>query len=132
MKKFLQRFAAFCLALVVVLTMAVPLQTKAAAKVGLNKKSVTLYVGQNITLKLKGTSSADQKWSTSKKSVAEVDSKGKVTAKKKGQAKITVSVGGKKYQCKVKVKNPGLNQSDITLEPGDTYKLKLLGAKARS
>ena len=112
--------------------MAVPLQTKAAAKVGLNKKSVTLYVGQNITLKLKGTSSADQKWSTSKKSVAEVDSKGKVTAKKKGQAKITVSVGGKKYQCKVKVKNPGLNQSDITLEPGDTYKLKLLGAKARS
>lgn len=132
MRNFLRRLAVTVLAFAVLLVMVVPLQAKAAAKVGLNKKSATLYVGQNITLKLKGTSSADQKWSTSKKSVAEVDSKGKVTAKKKGSAKITVSVGGKKYQCKVKVKNPGLNKSDITLEPGDTYKLKLLGAKAKS
>lgn len=132
MGNFLRRLAVTALAFAVLLVMAVPLQAKATAKVGLNKKSATLYVGQNITLKLKGTSSADQKWSTSKKSVAEVDSKGKVTAKKKGSAKITVSVDGKKYQCKVKVKNPGLNQSDITLEPGDTFKLKLFGAKAKS
>ncbi len=132
MKKFLQCSITALFVFVVMLVTAVPMQAEAAPKVKLNKKSVTLYTGQSMTLKLKGAGTAEQKWTTSKKSVATVDDKGKVTAKKKGAAKISVTVGGKQYQCKVKVKNPGLNKSDITLEPQETFRLKLLGAKAKS
>lgn len=46
----------------------------------------------------------DWKWSTSKKSVATVSSKGKVVAKKAGVAKITGKVNGRKYTCTVTVK----------------------------
>ena len=46
------------------------------------------------------------KWKTSKKSVATVNSKGIVTAKKTGTAKITcILKNGKKYTCKVTVKD---------------------------
>ena len=46
------------------------------------------------------------KWSSSKKKVVSVTSKGKVTAKKKGNAVITAKVGSKKYRCKIKVVLP--------------------------
>ena len=46
------------------------------------------------------------KWSSSNKKVATVNSKGKVTAKKKGTAVITAKVDSDTYECKVTVKNP--------------------------
>ncbi|MCM1232936.1 MAG: Ig-like domain-containing protein [Ruminococcus flavefaciens] len=52
---------------------------------------------------LKGTTKKP-KWSSSKKSVATVTSKGKIKAKKKGNAVITAKLGKKNYKCKVKVK----------------------------
>lgn len=78
--------------------------TAQAASVKLNKKKVTLAVATSTTLKVKGTT-ASVKWSSSKKSVATVDGKGKVTAKKKGTATITAKVGKKKLTCKVTVVN---------------------------
>lgn len=45
------------------------------------------------------------KWSTSNKSVATVNSKGKITAKKNGKSTITATIGNKKYTCKVTVSN---------------------------
>lgn len=77
-----------------------------AASVKLNKKKLTLKVGQTYTLKVKGTKKK-VKWSSSKKSVVKVNSKGKITAKKKGTATITAKVGSKKYKCKVTVKSAG-------------------------
>ena len=74
-----------------------------AANVKLNKKKLTLYVKKSFTLKVSGTKKKI-KWSSSKKSVATVNSKGKVTAKKKGTTTITAKVGSKKYTCKVTVK----------------------------
>ena len=45
------------------------------------------------------------KWTSSNKKVATVNKNGKVTAKKKGTATITVkTANGKKYSCKVTVK----------------------------
>ena len=44
------------------------------------------------------------KYKTSNKKIAKVNSKGKITAVKKGTAKITISVGKKKMVCKVVVK----------------------------
>lgn len=45
------------------------------------------------------------KWTTSNKSIATVNSNGKVTAKKVGKATITATIGSKKYKCKVTVIN---------------------------
>lgn len=75
----------------------------ASAAVKLSEKKITLTVGKSKTLKVKGTKKK-VKWSSSKKSVATVSSKGKVTAKKKGTATITAKVGNKKYKCTVTVK----------------------------
>lgn len=76
---------------------------KLKVKVALNKKSITLYVGKTQKLKVNGTKKK-VKWSSSKKSVASVSSSGKVTAKKKGSATITATVGKTKFKCKVTVK----------------------------
>lgn len=57
------------------------INVEAATDVRLNKTCVTLIKGQKIQLKVIG-SSAHVKWYTSKKSIATVNKKGKVTAKK--------------------------------------------------
>lgn len=77
------------------------------------KSKVTLDVGQTYTIKMNGVTA--KSYSSSKKSVATVSSKGKVTAKKAGTAKITVTcTNGKKYTCTVKVKaGEELSSKDI-------------------
>lgn len=102
---------------------------QAAPKI--NKKSVTLYVGQKTTLKISGTK-AKVKWSSSNKARATVSSKGKVTAKKKGKVTITAKIGKKKYTCRVTIKNPFLNKDKLSLTVGETDTLKLTGSKVRS
>lgn len=83
-------------------------QEAAAASIKLNKKKLTLNVGQSYTLKLKkGTrvyKKGKVKWSSSNKKIASVSKAGKVKAKKKGTAKITAKLSGKKYTCKLTVK----------------------------
>lgn len=101
MKKIFRLLTAMSVIIALVFTTTV---TASAATVKISKKKVNLFVGQTITLKIKGTT-AKVKWSTSKKSVATVSAKGKVTAKKAGVAKITGKVNGKKYTCTVTVKN---------------------------
>lgn len=90
--------------LVAILAFAItPLaNTQAKAKVKLNKTSISLQKGKTYTLKVKGTKKKP-KWSSNKKSIATVSKKGKVTAKKAGNAVITAKIGKKKYTCKVKV-----------------------------
>lgn len=75
-----------------------------AATIKLNKTTLTLTKGKTATLKISGTSKKVT-WSSSKKSVATVNSSGKVTAKKAGTATITAKVNNKKYTCKVTVKD---------------------------
>ncbi len=79
-----------------------PTQTAEAA-IKLNKTSITLETGNTETLKITGTTKKAS-WSSSKKSVATVSSKGVVTAKSAGSATITAKLSGKKYSCKVNVK----------------------------
>ena len=93
----------------------------------LNKKSLSLNVGKTYTLKASGTK-GKIKWSSDKKSIATVSSKGVVTGKKKGSAVITAKYGKKKLTCKVTVKQPvtsvKLNKKSATLEKGKTLTLK--------
>jgi len=86
--------------MLLMLSMALP--ASAAAKIRISKKKATLYVGETLQLKVKGAKKAT--WSSSAKKVAKVSKKGKVTALKKGSAKITAKVNGKKYVCRITVK----------------------------
>lgn len=119
MKKSKKLLAVLTIMLLIV-CMAVPVS--AAGKI--NKKKVTLKVGQTLQLKVTGTK-GKVKWTSSKKSVATVSSKGRVKAKKKGSATITAKIGKKKYTCKVTVKkantSSGFNGNTSTARNVVTY-----------
>lgn len=74
----------------------------AASAIKLNKKTAKIAVGKSVTLKVRGTKKK-VKWKSSKKSVATVNAKGKVTGKKAGKAVVTAKVKGKTLKCKVTV-----------------------------
>lgn len=110
-------------------------------------KKLTLVKGKSITLKVKVTSTnkkkASQKvtYKSSNTKVATVSSKGKITAKKKGTANITVTSQAnakKKVVIKVTVTNPvkpdanvkavtvtNLPTKDLTLKKGKSKTLKV-------
>ena len=79
--------------------------TKAATvSLKLNKTSTNIVCGKNETLKatLKGSTSKIT-WKSSDKSIATVDSNGKITAKMAGSVTITATVAGKTAKCNVTV-----------------------------
>ena len=89
----------------------VTVKKQTVTKVALSKKSVALNRGKKLTLKATCTPTIAYNksvtWSTNNKNVAVVNSKGKVTAKRKGNCYITATAkdGSKKYaRCKVVVK----------------------------
>ena len=110
-----------CLLLSVI---AMPVSASAAK---LNKKSISLNIGKTYTLKASGTKGKII-WTSSKKSIATVSSKGVVKAKKKGTAVITAKYGKSKLTCKVTVKQPvtsiKLNKTSATLKKGSSLTLK--------
>lgn len=103
-----------------------PMSVEAKAKTKLNRTKLTLKVGKTFRLKVKNVDKKSTvRWRTSKKKVATVSKKGKVTAKRKGTAKITAKVKGtngkvKKYICTVKVKNKKKNTTKPTAAPTPT------------
>lgn len=111
--------------------------SKKVKKIKLNKTSVTMYTTQ--TYKLKATvspSNASNKkvtWKSSDSKIAKVDSKGNVTALKKGKVTITCTAkdgSKKKATCKitvnkkVDVKSVKLNASAVKLVNGNSTTLK--------
>ena len=120
-------FALF-LCLVMLATTVIPDRSYAAS---ISKKKVTVYVGNTTTLSVKGTKKT-VKWKSSNKKVATVSSKGKVTGKKTGTAKITATIGKKKYTCTVTVKKkPAISKKTVTLRKGKSTTLKLNNATAK-
>ena len=84
-------------------------QSKKTAKlkpyVKFTKKTVKLKVSKTYKLKIKyAKGDSVKKWKSSNKKIATVSKKGKVKAKRKGTAKITVTMkSGKKATCRIKV-----------------------------
>jgi uncharacterized protein YjdB len=99
----------------------------------LNVTSKSLKVGKSFQLKITG-GIGTPKYSSNKSAVAKVSNSGKVTAKSKGNATITVATNGIKITCKVSVSK--YNQQ-ITLPQNEISK-KVdapnfnLGAKAKT
>ena len=79
----------------------------ATKKVTVNQRKVTLKKGKTCQLKVTVTPKNSQDKVTYKSSdskIVSVSAKGKITAKKKGKATITITSGKKKTTCKVTVK----------------------------
>ncbi len=106
MKKIFFEFIAISMMIVSLLggtsTMAKDTNGKTAV-VSISEKKLKLNVGSKYTLKLSGAS-ATVRWESSNRKVATVSQKGVVKAKGIGRATITASLNGKKYKCKVTVK----------------------------
>ncbi len=75
----------------------------AHAKAAINKSSAMVLKGGTIQLRITGTTKKVT-WSSKKPSIASVDEDGVVTGVKKGKCYIIGKAGGKKYKCKVTVK----------------------------
>ena len=69
----------------------------------LNSSRITLNPGKSYTLKVNGTKLTPA-WRLSNSKIVTVNKKGRITAKKAGTAKITATLGGKKFVCTVTVK----------------------------
>lgn len=127
-KGFIRLF--ICLLIAMILLMPAS-NAEAKAKPKLNKTAVTVYVKGKTTLKLSGAKV--KSWKSSNTKVAKVSSKGVVTAVKAGTAKITCTdKKGKKYTCKVTVKNPYISATSKTLNIGKSFTLKLYGTSFRA
>ena len=95
------------------LTVKVIIPVKKVTFTAPSKSTITLTKGKTYQLKTKVTPSnatiKKLKYSSSKKSLATVNSKGKVTLKKAGTVKITAKTTDgsvKKAVCTIKIKNP--------------------------
>ena len=95
----------------------------------LNQKEYTLYTtgsGNNVALKAT-VNGANKKveWQSNNASVAEVNTKGKVTAKAKGRALITATANGVTAKCWVNVKEPTiiLEKNALVIKPGEKVNL---------
>lgn len=100
----------YAIALIMILLLSFPMSVN-AAKVKLNKKSITLPIGASFQLKVKGTKKK-VKWKSSNKRVVTVNKKGLVKAKKTGKVTIKAKVGKKTYKCKVTVRYDGIYHTE--------------------
>lgn len=109
MKKMTGRFTALGIAAAMVLTTLVPAgASEAAAKPKLATKKITVEVKKSKTIGIKKKKNFKISFKSKNKKIATVNAKGKVTGKKKGTTKITVSYkkgkGAKKKLGTVTVK----------------------------
>ena len=97
-----------------------------AGTVTLNRSSVSLYVGDTVTLRASGGSSYT--WSSSNTSVATVSS-GTVTAVGRGSATITVRSGDSTATCSVTVQDYTLllSEHELNLIAGEGRRLSVSG-----
>lgn len=101
-----------------------------SSKPFLSTKKKTMVVGQTFKLKVK-KASGKVKYSSTKKKVASVNKKGKITARKNGKTTIRVKVKGKMLKCKITVKKPSLNTKSATLYKNKYKKLTVKNCKLK-
>ena len=95
-----------------------------------------LYENEKKTLKVNVTPEGypikSLKWASSDTSIAKVNSKGVVTAKKPGKATITATVNGKTLSCTITVKKTAISATSKTVYVDDTYTLEVNGGTGKT
>lgn len=114
----MKRILAIIMTMLLVLSLSPTQLANAAVKI--SKSKATMEIDSTLTLKISGTKS-NSTWKSSKDSVAKVDSKGVVTAKKTGTTTISATVSKKQYSCIITVVNS--NQKEITAKKGTVSEL---------
>lgn len=123
----LAKHIAVVLSAAMVLTSVQGSTAGAAKKAKISNSKLTLEVGQTRKLSVKNLTkkqSKKVKWSSNPKKIAQVSRTGKVTAKKKGVAKVIAKIGKKKYTCKVTVTEKSKNATP-TMTPTPKTKEQL-------
>lgn len=130
-KKFLKTaLAVFCMVFMLLFSNYNNVTTVYAASgyeyVLLTKYSKTMKIGDEYYLTAITSTGKKPKFSSSDSAVASVNTYGKITAKKAGNATITVKIANGEASCKVTVEKTviTLNQKTISLENGYTARLK--------
>ena len=103
--------------------------TTAPIKTTVIKKTISMYIRYKSTVTIEGKSKCT--YSTNNKKVAVVSTRGVITAKKAGTAVITIKATGVVVRLTVKVKNPTLNKSKLSLKKGKTFTVKVKGGSGR-
>lgn len=128
-EKKISKVVTFMLMLCMVFTL-IPSSTTYASTLRMKNTNPEVYVGKTLQLKLLGTSKK-AKWVSCNTSIATVNSKGVVKAKKPGYVTIRATVGNKVAKAGVLVNKPKLNKYVKTLNKGETFTLKLTGATVK-
>lgn len=94
----------------------------------LAKKSVSLKAGKTSEISVKGIANAKATFKSTDSKIAKVNKNGKVTALKKGKAKIKITVGDNKLTYSVKVtSSPKLSCKEVTVKKDKTKSVKIIG-----
>ena len=76
---------------------------QAKTEISLEKTNITMQVGSEVTLKIKGTD-VEPQWSSNDEKIATVDKNGIVKAREAGTAQIKAKVEQQELTCTIKVK----------------------------
>lgn len=97
--------------------------TTATAKTSIKNQTKTLVMikGQTTTIK----PPVKMVYSSNNPKVATVSSKGVITAKQKGSVIITGKYKGIEWIYKLKIEQPKLSRTSLSLTEGETYQLKI-------
>ena len=99
--------------------------TVSKTDITLNKNSISMENGSTFRLTARTSNNSAVTFSSSKKSVAEIDDAGLITAKKPGNTVISAKADKTTVKCSVTVKLPSvkLNHTSISMYRKDTVKL---------
>lgn len=89
-----------------------------------------IYIKNSTTISIRGKVGKST-FKSSNKKVATVNSKGKITGKKKGTCTIIIRTNGVTLKRRITVINPRLNKKSIKLVQGKTFKLKVYGGNGK-
>lgn len=95
-----------------------------AAEIRLSETEKEMSIGESFTIKVLNKNQPVPKFRSSSPAVVSVNQAGKATAKKPGEAVITVKVKSQEALCRIKVHETRitLEQDHIYLEHGETHK----------
>lgn len=100
--------------------------TKNATTVTIPQKELTMGTSDTYKVDVSSDNAASVTYTTSDQTIATVNEKGMVTARKKGEVTITATAGAENDTCTVKIvsspKNVTFSQSVVNVVVGQTYK----------
>ena len=108
---------------------AEPSKPPCRADIRLSRKSVKLYRGETVAIKLTGITPSDSvKWSAGDSDIVSVNKKGHIRALTAGKTIVKAVVNSVTYKCRVTVRDAGIDYTSFEMEEGGLLRLHIGGA----